>query len=152
MNAIHWHLVLNHFPVVLFMLSTVLYLVVCLRKLDTLRVFALLLIVIGGVLTVPVHMTGERSEEDFERRLLPTSATIGPHEEAAEKTLILAGISSAIAILGLLFLKMKKAIPVWLSVLLMLALTTTSVLFAWTGNLGGKIGHPEIIELPNKPH
>lgn len=143
MNPAHWHLALNHLPVVAALIAAILIAVAYWRRADgVLRVGAA--VAIGAALaTAPVYLTGEPAEEQVEELRGVSERAIERHEDAA-------GVAAvAVAVLGIaaaacLARYRVGAVPRSAAgTLLAMALIATA-LFGRAANLGGQIRHPEI--------
>jgi hypothetical protein len=144
MNAAHWHLAMNHVPVVGALFATCLLAFALWRKSGELIRSGLGAFVATALACVPVYLTGEPAENvlmdlaDFSQEL------VGPHEKAATLAFIAIGIAGAVSLGGLIFFRGKPQFPRWLAVVVLgLGLVATGLL-GRTANLGGMIRHPEI--------
>lgn len=147
MTPVHFHLALNHFPIILGMLGPILILLGKMRrKIEWVSVGCGILIA-AAILVGPVYLSGEKSEH-FRVPMPPTQKHyIHEHEESAEVALTLTIVAGVMA-LGLLVVRNRKILDTsklnifeWL--LLFTALVNVGFL-ANTGLTGGKIRHTEI--------
>lgn len=148
MDAAHIHLILNHVP----LLGTVFgFLLLAYAQFvhsagdgrNSLVRASLGVFVISGLAAGAVYLTGEEAEDIVENVAGVSEALIEPHEEVALYALIAALVLGGVALLGLVLFR-KRALPTWLSTLvLILALSTTGIM-GYTAYLGGQINHPEI--------
>ena len=148
MNAAHFHLVVNHFPVVASVLGMPLLLWgVARRDRGTVRTAAVLFVV-AALSGAAAYWSGEGAEERIERFVASSHDLVHPHEEASEWATILMGVAGA-GSLGLLVLMRggRPAKTVWLVALLVLAALAT-IAMGRTAWLGGQIRHPEIFDAP----
>lgn len=144
MNAAHWHLVLNHIPI----LGTLIGLLILpygwwVDSEDVLRV-ALALLVVSGLAVIPVYETGHSAEDYVENLSGVSHDTIEHHEATAETSyylLLALGITSAVG-LGESF--RTDAVPVWLLAVVGLVGLVAAVSVVRTADAGGLINHPEI--------
>ena len=84
MNGAHWHLVLNHLPIIIPIAALVILLIsYAVDKPDFVRA-AYLLFVLGALATLPAFLTGEGAEEVVEGLAGIDENYIHVHEEAAE--------------------------------------------------------------------
>lgn len=144
MNAPHWHLALNHLPVVGMLFATGLLALALGRKSEELLRTAFALFAVVALAAVPVYLTGEPAEmaimdgPGFEETLANT------HEQAATFAFTATLVLGAAALATLLVFRKAPALPRWCRFFVLgLALVTTALL-GWTANLGGKISHPEV--------
>ena len=143
-NGPQIHLVLNHLPVVGFILMTPLVLLATIRCASEYRRLALMGVFLVSLLSLPAYFTGEPAEEGVEDLPGIEEKFIHDHEEAAEKALILALVTGALAG-GAWFLTRKSTQLLGVAMpLVSFASVLTAAAMAWTGHEGGLIRHPEI--------
>ncbi|MEA3207815.1 MAG: hypothetical protein QOE70_872 [Chthoniobacter sp.] len=144
MNAAHWHLAMNHIPVVGAFFATGLLALALWRRSDELIRVCFGVVVAVAALTVPVYFTGEPTENvlmdvpDFAEEL------VKPHQQAAGvafTAIVLVGLA---ALGGLIFFRKSAPFPRWFAVSVFGLTLVTSGLVSWTANLGGRIRHPEV--------
>jgi hypothetical protein len=101
-----------------------------------------------SVLAVPVYLTGEPAEHLVEHLPGVTKPAIEQHEESAEAAFI-AVLVLGIAVLGALgFFRGPRPIPHWFGVVSLVIALATCGLMLRTANLGGKVRHTEIRNIP----
>lgn len=146
MNAAHFHLIVNHFPIVIFLCAVGVTIYSLCTKSEESQKIALGLIVAGAILALPTYFSGEPAAEFLENSAIVNDMLIEEHEEAAEKSILVAAAAGIMAgaTLWLMKNKMKFAKPASLTTA---GLTTGAIImFAWTGSKGGLIRHPEMAE------
>ena len=144
MNAPHWHLALNHFPVVGMLFATGLLAFALWRKSEELVRTAFGFFIAVALTAVPVYLTGEPAAISIMDAPGFDEALVKTHERAAAFGLSAAILLGALALAGLLFFRKAPALPRWLTwLVLALALVATAI-FGQVANHGGKIRHPEI--------
>lgn len=140
----HWHMLLNHFPIILSITATgLLILALFIRN----RIFAntaLFLLVLGGISSIPAFQSGEMAEEVIEAYPEVSEAVIEKHEDAAATGYTIILIAGGIALLALLIGRKKKDYQMLPVVIGLVAGLTASGFMTWVGSTGGKIRHPEI--------
>lgn len=144
MNAAHFHLAINHLPVLgLFWGLGVLIVGRFIHSGVTVRV-GFWLCVAAGIFAIPAYLTGEPAEEIVEKLPDISKSLIEQHEEAASIALAATLLVGVLA-LGSLFLA-RGARPI--STLSFSIVTGVALIafgcMAWTAKLGGEIHHPEI--------
>jgi hypothetical protein len=144
-NAAHWHLVLNHLPVVGSLAALLLMTWAFLKNTDEPKRIALAALVLVAIISVPTFLTGEPSERLLKGLPGISKGAMSSHEEMAEVALWVAVAAGALALGGLVFFRKARAIPRWVIGLLLLATLTVLGLMGRTANFGGKIHHPEIL-------
>jgi uncharacterized membrane protein len=144
MSAAHWHLMLNHIPLLGLAIGTVLLAYGAGRRHDDVQRASLGLLAGAGLSAIAVYLTGEPAEEVVEGLANVSHDALDAHEHFAIYALV-GGIATGVAALGsLLYGWARRALARWTVLLtLVLALTTTGLL-GYTANLGGKISHPEL--------
>ncbi len=144
MNGAHWHLLLNHLPVLGSAFGILLLLFAWVRKSDEIKKVSLGVFVLTAICAVPAYLTGEPAEEVAEHLPGVTHALIEHHEEAALLALS-AAVATGIAALAGLFLSRKaKLLPIWLMLATLFLALATGGLMVRAANLGGEIRHTEI--------
>jgi len=145
LSAAHWHLLLNHVPVLGTIFGALLLLAALILRNGTLVRTSLTVFVIVAIATIPVYLTGGGAEEIIEGG--PGVSSESLMVQHARFGLI---ASIAVAVLGLLSLvamggaRGKSTIPSWIGPSVLIVALVVSGLFAWTATLGGQINHPEI--------
>jgi glucan phosphoethanolaminetransferase (alkaline phosphatase superfamily) len=150
MNGAQIHLLLNHLPVILYPVTTVILLWGLFRKESAVTILGGYFALLSAMTTAAAYFTGEGAEDiveklqDFSKPLLHT------HEELAEKVAV---ASVAVGVLALLTLPIVRNRVVAIqtprvqsalvNVLLILCLAM-SVAFAVVAHQGGLIRHTEI--------
>lgn len=143
-EAVHIHLLLNHIPVIGLFLGLVILLVGWMRKNPTIERTGFLLIAFTGLLVIPTYLSGEGAEELLEHFSGIDKEWIETHEEAAEGSLWVTLVASALS--GAAFFLSVKAHRLFGSIrwgVLLVGLVAL-VSLARTANHGGNIRHPEI--------
>jgi hypothetical protein len=144
MEAAHWHLLLNHLPIVGTLIAAVLLIAGLAMKNRGVIHSSLVIMVICALFTIPVTLTGEGAEETVEHIEGITHGIIHEHEEAGEKAAWFMYGLGAFALLSLLLSKRKHALAKIVTILtLLLSLTAFYFMFR-TGQSGAHIRHSEI--------
>jgi hypothetical protein len=143
-NGAQFHMLVNHLPVIGFLVIVLALLVALKWKSLDIRRFVLLGTVLVGLTGLPALWTGEPAEEVIEEMPGVSKRLIHEHEELAEKATVLAVITAGVAAFAYILQRrrpdtMNKSIPV-----VLLFSLATSGLMGWTAHEGGKIRHPEI--------
>lgn len=144
MDAAHIHLMLNHVPVLgaVFGLLVLGYAVAGGERDEILRV-GLWTLVVVGVASVVVYLTGEPAEELVEGLAGVSETILERHEEAALWATLGGGLVGAAALAALLWYR-RQRVPRRVGLgILVLTLGLTGVM-GWTANLGGQVRHTEI--------
>ena len=144
MSAAHWHLMLNHIPLLGLFFGAVLLAYGLWRGSEDVQKASLGLLAVAGLSALAVYLTGEPAEEVVEGLAGVSHDAIEAHEEGALYALI-AGLATGVAALGtLLYGWGRRALARWTVVLTLVLAVVSTGLLGYTANLGGKISHPEL--------
>ncbi|HRD08249.1 MAG: DUF2231 domain-containing protein [Saprospiraceae bacterium] len=144
MNGAHWHLVLNHLPIIIPMAGLILLMIAIFSKNLEYSRAAYLLFVVGALATLPAFLTGEGAEETIEGLNGIDEAFIHRHEEAAELfsfTNYALGLVALIAFWASYFRQQWSQYMKYLVLMLALVVLYTA---KQAGTTGGEIRHTEI--------
>ncbi len=143
MNDAHFHLLVNHFPIITPILGLVILITGFIFRSEVTKRIAYFLFIIGAVATFPSFSSGEGAEEVLEH-LGASHRLIHEHEEIAETFALLSYILGALSLLSLVasWKKMKMATISGYAVLLLTLLVI--YMGRQTGTTGGEIKHDEI--------
>jgi hypothetical protein len=143
MNGAHWHLLINHVPVLGTIFGLVLLAFGWWRKSEEIKKAALGTFGIIALGAVAAFLTGEPAEETVKGVPGVLLAAIGPHEDAAEFALWGSIIVGVVALGGLIWFRGGKPVKNWISALVLVGAILVTGMMARTALLGGKIRHPE---------
>jgi uncharacterized membrane protein len=144
MNQAHYHLVLNHLPIIFPLVGIILLLISIFFKSEAVKRSAYLIFIIGALSAIPAFSTGEGAEETVENIAGVSERLIHKHEEMAEIFATLAYILGGLSLLGIFFsLKAVKFSNIFSYLVLLFSLV---VMFyaKQVGTTGGEIRHTEI--------
>lgn len=144
LNAAHWHLLLNHIPVMAPYFLVLLIVVGLIRKSRELTRFALVLTVLFPVATYIVTLTGEKAEHYVEEETWFDEDRVHDHEEKGEAALIAAGVAGALALVGLWVSRKGVALKPAMTLLVLLAVLVSAWQVAQAALEGGEIRHEEL--------
>lgn len=113
MNAMHFHLMLNHIPILgaVFGLGLLLYGI--LRSSEELKRAALAVFIAVAIVGIPAYLTGEPSEDGVKGLAGVSGPIIEKHEQAAGVTFVLLLGLGLGALASLLWFRGRKVIPSW---------------------------------------
>ncbi|MBK7038717.1 MAG: hypothetical protein IPH42_20910 [Bacteroidetes bacterium] len=131
-NSAHWHLLLNHFPIILSVIGTGFIVASFIFKKQHLKFASLLLIILAAAFTIPAFATGEPAEEQVEE-ISSYHEAIHEHEEIAEKGRIVIFITGGLAFITLLLLHFKKKSVQMFMILTLLASAGSAGIFKLCG-------------------
>jgi uncharacterized membrane protein len=142
LNPAHWHLLINHLPIVGTFIAVLVLATGIIGKRQSVIKTSYLLFILMAVFSILASQTGEKAEHYLIDLKLADHDLIETHVEAsgiAQWALIAVALFSLAALL-VKKLKSSKAVPV---VILLLSLVVAGLMFR-TGMLGGLIMHKEI--------
>lgn len=144
MNATHFHLLLNHFPIIGTLIGSALLIWGFIKKQDNIKMAACAIIVVMALAAIPVFLTGEPAEEAVENLPGIAENIIEEHEEAAEFAIWVLGLTGFMALLSLIGSRLKhKLVNIALTLTLILSIAGFGAM-ARTGYTGGQIRHTEL--------
>lgn len=144
-NSAHLHLILNHFPIIgTAMIIVVLGYAVFINN-DKIKRLGMFMLVLIGLITIPVFITGNKAEGVIKGNEGVSEEFIEPHEDFAKISMITLEITASISLIGLILFRKNNAIPVWFGYFTFLLLIISTALMIYTGHLGGRISHNEIM-------
>lgn len=144
MNATHYHLVLNHFPIILPIVGfVILFMGIIFKSISTSRI-ALFIYIASALITLPVMYTGDQAEEKAESIPGIEEAYMHTHEEAAERFAIVSYIGGIIALATLIISYKKESWSIYLKYILLVYTLLWLYMAKTTGTTGGEIRHTEI--------
>jgi hypothetical protein len=144
LNPAHFHLLLNHVPVLgPFFLALLLVIGLVRRSRELLRV-TLFLALLLPVATYVTNLTGEKAEHYVEDEAWADEDRIHEHEEKAEAALIASFVTGALALVALWVSRKGAPIKPAMALLVLLATLVSAWLVAVTALEGGVIRHEEL--------
>ncbi|MFN5318872.1 MAG: hypothetical protein ACK5CY_08525 [Bacteroidia bacterium] len=144
MTPSHYHLVLNHFPVVTSVIAFLILSVGLILKNKTINVCGLSLTLLGGIFTIPAFVTGEGAEEQIETFADVSHNLIHEHEEMAELLIWLVSFHALFAACILYFIWRSRVISTYIHLLNLVFSLVICFFFFRTAHSGGHIRHPEM--------
>lgn len=159
LNAAHWHLMLNHFPVIGTLTGFLILLSSLLFRNKTLETTGLVIFIVTALLTIPAYLTGEGAEEVIERIAgLNAEQAVEQHEEAAEPAFIAMQVLGALSLISL-FLSWngkRNSVKILNPLICFYGLVVFAMMVR-VANMGGEIRHSEIrgsniLVQPDKKH
>lgn len=144
MNDAHFHLVVNHIPI-LFPVAGLLVLIGgILFKSEIVKRMSYFLFILGAIATAVAMSSGEGAEEAVEHMQGVSHDTIHEHEEIAEFFALLSYAFGALSLLALWASWQRKKFAAMLSYAVLVAGIVIVIFGKQTGTSGGEIKHPEI--------
>jgi uncharacterized membrane protein len=143
MNPSQVHLALNHAPLFFSISGGIILLYGMIKKNEHIQRLSFFFLVAGALLTIPVFLTGEGTEEMVEKLPGVSENLIEEHEEMAKIALGIILATGAGALLSLFFHKNPAMNRFFLWSCLLLSLASFGAM-SQTAHLGGQIRHTEI--------
>jgi uncharacterized membrane protein len=144
MNGTHFHLVVNHLPIIIPMAALIVLILGLIIKSEVVKRTAYFLFIVGAICTMPAFASGEGAEEMAENLPGVTEQLIHEHEEKAEAFALFNYALGLISILAIWASWKQKSFAKWLSIVILVL--TLLVIFKGreVGTSGGEIRHTEI--------
>jgi uncharacterized membrane protein len=144
MNEAHFHLVVNHLPIIFPIVGIIVLITGLISKSEAVKRTAYLIFTIGAFTAIVAMTSGEGAEEVVEKISGISENYMETHEETAKTFAILSYILGGISLLGLWASFKQKTFSNFISIGV-LAFALVVLFFAkQTGTTGGEIRHTEI--------
>lgn len=144
MNDAHLHLVVNHFPIILPIVGTIILLVGLFARSNAVKRTGYFLFIAAAFFAIAAMATGEGAEEVAENLPGVTENYIEKHEEVAEIFSLLIYILGGFSILGLWASFTRRSFATVFSYFILVFAMVTLYFAQKTGTTGGEIRHTEI--------
>ncbi len=144
MNGAHFHLVVNHLPIIIPMAALIVLIVGLIIKSEVVKRTAYFLFVVGAICTMPAYASGEGAEEMAENLPGVTEQLIHEHEEKAEAFALFNYALGLISIVAVWASWKQKSFAKWLSILILAMALVVIFKGREVGTSGGEIRHTEI--------
>ena len=144
MNNAHFHLLVNHLPVVGLLIGTLVLIAGLITKKTEVKLTALGVLIFSAITSVVAFYTGEGAEEVVENMSGISETLIHTHEEYAESFFTLTLILGGISLLTFIAEVRKSNLSKYLIILCLLVATADGITAKYVGTSGGEIRHSEI--------
>ncbi|MBK7505446.1 MAG: hypothetical protein IPI52_10400 [Bacteroidetes bacterium] len=144
MNGAHWHLVVNHLPIIFPIVGVIVMITGLISKSEAVKRTAFMIFIFGALASLVAMNTGEGAEELVENINGITENDIESHEEAAELFAMLSYILGGISLLGLWASFKQKTFSSLISIGTLVFAFVLLFFAKQTGTTGGEIRHTEI--------
>lgn len=151
MNGAHWHLVVNHLPIIFPIVGVIVMITGLISKSEAVKRTAFMIFVFGALAVIAAMNTGEGAEEVVEKINGVTENYIESHEETAETFAILSYILGGISLFGLWASFKQKTFSSIISISTLIFAFVVLFFAKQTGTTGGEIRHTEIRSGNNIP-
>jgi uncharacterized membrane protein len=144
MNEAHFHLVVNHLPIIFPLVGIIIMLTGQFAKSEAVKRTAYMIFALGALATIAAMTSGEGAEEIVEKIGGISEDYIKTHEESAEVFALLAYILGGVSLLGLWISFKQKVFSGIFSICVLLFAVIIMYFAKQTGTTGGEIRHTEI--------
>jgi uncharacterized membrane protein len=151
MNGAHWHLVVNHLPIIFPVVGVIVMITGHISKSEAIKRTAFMIFIFGALAAIAAVNTGEGAEEVVEKINGVSENYIKIHEEIAETFAVLSYILGGISLLGLWASFKQKSFSSIISIATLIFAFVVLFFAKQTGTTGGEIRHTEIRSVNNTP-
>ncbi len=151
MNGAHWHLVVNHLPIIFPIVGVIVMITGLISKSEVVKRTAFMIFILGTLAAIAAMTTGEGAEDVVEKISGVTEDYIKSHEETAEKFALLSYILGGISLLGLWTSFKQKPFSLIVAIVTLVFAIVVLFFAKQTGTTGGEIRHTEIRSGNNIP-
>lgn len=144
MNSAHFHLVVNHLPIIFPLVGVIVMIIGLWFKSDAVKRTAFLIFILGSLTSIAAMASGEGAEELVENISGVTENHIERHEETAEVFSILSYILGLLSLLSLWANVKEKSISHTAGIVVLLFAFVVIYYGKEAGTTGGEIRHTEI--------
>jgi uncharacterized membrane protein len=147
-NLAHWHLLLNHFPIIGSIIGLALFLASFVGENKDLRRASFIIFAGIAFLSIGTFLTGFGAQAMITGKPGISDPMIQRHEGSAMLTIWFIEITGALSAIGLWQYHRRKEPAHWTVAAVLFAAILTVGLVARTGNTGGEITHPWVRDNP----
>lgn len=151
MNEVHWHLVVNHLPIIFPIVGLIVIITGLFSKSEAVKRTAYMIFTLGALSAIVAMNTGEGAEEIVEKISGVSESYIETHEESAETFSVLSYILGGFSLLGLWASFKQKSFSNIISIVTLVFALVVLFFGKQTGTTGGEIRHTEIRSGNNTP-
>lgn len=144
MNEAHFHLVVNHLPIIFPLVGIIILIIGLISKSDAVNRTAYTIFILGAISAIISMVSGEGAEEVVEKINGVSETYIKAHEESAEVFAILIYILGIISIIGFWTSFKNKRVTKVFPIGTMIFACVVLFFARQTGTTGGEIRHTEI--------
>ncbi|MBP7821949.1 MAG: hypothetical protein KA010_03430 [Saprospiraceae bacterium] len=146
MNGAHFHLVVNHLPIVFPLVGIIVMIIGFVSKSDAVKRTSYFIFVLGALFSILSMTSGEGAEDIVKKINGIDKKLIHTHEEAAETFALLTYVLGVLSLFGLWASFSKKSFSNLLYIITLAFALVCMVFAKQTGTTGGEIRHTEIRE------
>ena len=144
MNGAHWHLVVNHLPIIFPLVGVIVIITGYISKSEAVKRTAFIIFILGAFAAIAAMSTGEGAEEVVEKITGVSEDYIKSHEKMAETFALLSYILGSISLIGLWTSFKQKTFSNIVAIGILIFAIVVLFFAKQTGTSGGEIRHTEI--------
>ncbi len=144
MNDAHFHLVVNHLPIIFPLVGVIILITGLIAKSEAVKRTAYMVFSIGAITTIAAMTSGEGAEEVVENINGISENYIEKHEDAAKLFALLSYVLGGLSLIGLWASFRQKTFSSIVSIAVLGMVFIVLVFAKQTGTTGGEIRHDEI--------
>lgn len=144
MNQAHYHLILNHLPIISPIIGFLVLIGGHIFRADLIKRVAYTIFILGALCTIPAFATGEGAEEVIENLPGVSEQLIKTHEESADTFAILSYVLGVLSLIGLWANWKQRSVASLFSFVILLVCIVVLFSAKQAGTTGGEIRHTEI--------
>ena len=144
MNSAHFHLLVNHLPIIFPIIGTIILIVGLIAKSNAVQRTSFLIFIFGSIAAIFAMNSGEGAEDIVKKIAGMNKDLIKTHEEKAEILAILSYLLGGLSLLGLWANFMQKSFSKSVTYVILACAFATIFFATQTGTTGGEIRHTEI--------
>jgi len=144
MNDAHFHLVVNHLPIIFPLVGVIILITGLIAKSEAVKRTAYMVLSIGAITTIAAMTSGEGAEEVVENIKGISENYIEKHEDAAKLFALLSYVLGGLSLIGLWASFKQKTFSSIVSIAVLGMAFIVLVFAKQTGTTGGEIRHDEI--------
>ncbi|MFC2109978.1 hypothetical protein ACFLRU_00500 [Bacteroidota bacterium] len=144
MNNTHFHLIVNHLPIVGLLIGILVLITGLTLKKREVKLTAFGIFIFSAITSIVAFYTGEGAEEVVEHISGISETFIHTHEEYAESFFTLTLVLGALSFIGFVAELKKYKFAKYLVIFTLLLAVADGILAKYVGTSGGEIRHTEI--------
>ncbi|WP_395047838.1 hypothetical protein [Flavobacterium sp.] len=144
MNDAHFHLVVNHLPIIFPLIGIIVLITGLIFKSDAVKRTAFMIFILGSLSAIIAMSTGEDAEVFLETINDISEKFIKNHEETAETFALMSYLLGGLSLVGLWSNFKQKSFSNTISITVMVFAIVVLYFAQKTGTSGGEIRHTEI--------
>lgn len=144
MNEVHFHLVVNHLPIIFPIVGVLILITGLIFKSEAVKRTAFMIFIIGALSSIIAMTSGEGAEDLIENIDSASKKYIHEHEEVSELFALLSYLLGGISLLGLWASWKQKSFSTIISIVTLVFAFVVIFFARESGTTGGEIRHTEI--------